>query len=103
LVYRALERAGNRLKNAHPKYDTSKMPATEIYRTLGGDVSSLLAGAWDCADEVLGPYTNDVNSVVETLDFYVRGLLASQRPHSAVVLGALLNSRPPLELITAKA
>ena len=39
-------------------------------------------------------HTDDAAAVVETLDFYVRGLLSSHRPHSAVVLGALLDSRP---------
>ena len=102
LVFRALERAGNRLKNAHPKYDAVKVPTTDLYRSLSGDPSVLLAGAWDCADEVLAPYADDVNSVVETLDFYVRGLLASQRPHSTVVMGALLGSRPPLQLLAPK-
>jgi len=94
LVYRALERAGNRLKNAHPRTDCSAMMATDVYKTLAGDADKLLAGAWECAPEVLGPYTDDLMSVVGTLDFYVRGLLSSHRPHSGVVLGALLDSRP---------
>ena len=94
LVYRALERAGNRLKNAHPRTDCSAMTATEVYRTLAGDPDRLLAGAWDCAVDLIGPYTDDVAGVVDTLDFYVRGLLSSHRPHSTVVVGALLDSRP---------
>jgi len=94
LVYRALERAGNRLKNAHPRTDCSAMLATDVYKTLAGDPDKLLAGAWECAPEVIGPYTDDLMSVVGTLDFYVRGLLSSHRPHSGVVLGALLESRP---------
>jgi len=100
LVYRVLERAGNRLRNAHPRTDTSAMPPESIYRALAGDPDKLLAGAWDCAPELLAPYTDDVPGVVATLDFYVRGLLSSQREHSAVVLGALLESTPatPLEL-----
>jgi hypothetical protein len=94
LVYRALERAGNRLRNAHPKTDTTAMQATDVYKTLAGDPDKLLAGAWECAADVLGPYTTDVLSVVDTLDFYVRGLLSSHRPHSVVVLGSLLATRP---------
>jgi len=92
LVYRALERAGNRLMNLHPKTDASKMATVDVYRTLNGDASSLLAGAWNCAPAILASYTNDVAGVVETLDFYVRGLLMSQRPHSGTVLSALLGS-----------
>jgi hypothetical protein len=94
LVYRALERAGNRLKNLHPRYDTSQTAAVAVYRTLSGDSDKLLDGAWDCAAEVLAPYAEDVDDVVGTLDFYVRGLLASHRPHSEVVLRALIDSRP---------
>ena len=38
--------------------------------------------------------------VVGTLDFYVRGLLSTKRPHSDVVLAALLGSRPtPIALV----
>jgi hypothetical protein len=93
LVYRALERAGNRLRNAHPRTDTAQMTAATVYRALSGEPDKLLAGAWECA-EMLEPYTDDVDGVVETLDFYVRGLLRSHRPHSPAVMGALLASRP---------
>lgn len=99
LVFRALERAGNRLRNAHPRTDTSLMAATDVYKTLTGEPDKLLAGAWDCAPDVIGPYTDDTDEVVATLDFYVRGLLSSHRPHSLVVLSALLTSRAsPLEV-----
>jgi len=98
LVYRALERAGNKLMNAHPKYDAKSMATVDVYRTLNGDTSSLLAGAWACAPAVLASYTGSVESVIETLDFYVRGLLESQRPHSATVLSALLAATMPRAL-----
>jgi hypothetical protein len=100
LVFRALERAGNRLRNGHPRTDTSMMAAVDVYRTLGGEADNLLAGAWDCAAEVLGPYTADTLGVTDTLDFYVRGLLSSHRPHSSVVLSALLASRPTALAVT---
>jgi hypothetical protein len=94
LVFRALERAGNKLKNQHPRTDASKVAAGKLYQTMSGDPEALLAGAWDCANETLASYTDDVDSVVATLDFYVRGLLSTQRPHSATVLAALLGSQP---------
>jgi hypothetical protein len=101
LVYRALERAGNRLKNTHPRTDTSLLASTDVYRTLAGDPEKLLEGAWDYAPSVLAPYVEDPSGVIDTLDFYVRGLLASHRPHSSVVLEALLASRPAvLEIAT---
>ncbi|RPJ77437.1 MAG: hypothetical protein EHM24_00030 [Acidobacteria bacterium] len=94
LVYRALERAGNRLRNAHPRTDTTKMAPTDVYKHLAGDPDHLLAGAWDCAFAVLEPYTDDADGVIATLDFYVRGLLGSHRDHSQVVMAALIGSRP---------
>ena len=94
LVFRALERAGNRLRNSHPRTDSAEMAAADVYRTLGGDADTLLAGAWTCAPDILAAYTDDVDGTVATLDFYVRGLLSSKRPHSGVVLAALLASQP---------
>jgi hypothetical protein len=92
LVFRALERAGNRLRNIHPRTDTSQMSAVDIYRTLSGDPDKLLAGAWECAGEILRPLTDDAEEAIATLDFYVRGLLSTHRPHNSTVLGALLSS-----------
>lgn len=94
LVYRALERAGNRLRNMHPRVDTSSVASADLYRHVTGDPDVLLAGAWDCAVDVLAPYTPDVEGMVSVLDFYVRGLLDSKREHSNVVMGALIASRP---------
>lgn len=94
LVYRALERVGNRLRSAHPRTDAARMETTDIYRSMSGNPDALLAGAWTCAPDVLSAYTDDVDGVVQTLDFYVRGLLSTQRPHSSVVLAALLRSQP---------
>lgn len=101
LVFRALERAGNRLKNKHPRTDVGAMPVHNIYTSLQGDETELLAGAWDCASEVLGSYTDDIEPVVELLDFYTRGLLSQKRPHNARTLSHLLSSGH-LDAITTK-
>ena len=95
LVFRALERAGNRLRNNHPRTEVLGAAAT-VYKAMSGDPDKLLDGAWTCAPDVLVPYveSDEVPAIVDTLDFYVRGLLASKRPHSEVVMTALLNSRP---------
>lgn len=98
LVFRALERAGNRLRNQHPLSDAKAMPVHTVHMALSGDPDYLLAGAWDCAPQVLQPYCDDVVAVVDVLDFYTRGLIASKRAPSDVVLGTLLKTRPtPLE------
>lgn len=90
LVFRALERAGNRLKNKHPMTDVSAMAAHKIYMTLNGDEGELLTGAWDCAGEVLAPHTSNVEEVVGVLDFYARGLLSQKRAHNPKTLSLLL-------------
>lgn len=92
LVFRALERAGNKLRNKHPRTDTQAMAAHEVYLTLAGDENELLAGTWDYAAESLTRYTTDADAVTQVLDFYVRGLLSQKRPHNAQTLSTLLAS-----------
>lgn len=93
LVYRALERAGNRLRNQHPRTDTQQMPTHRVYTVLAsGDPDHLLEGAWDCADDVLGAYDVDVPEVVGLLDFYTRGLLSQRREPNRNTLGLLMAS-----------
>lgn len=99
LLYRALERAGNRLRNIHPLSDTKAMAAHTVYLTLSGDADHLLAGAWDCAPEVLDEWCDDTEAVVDVLDFYARGLLSTKRAPSSVVLSTLLATRPTLILV----
>jgi len=94
LLYRALERAGNKLRNAHPLSDTKAMTAHTIYMSLAGDPDKLLEGAWQCATDLLGDYCDDVANVVDVLDFYAHGLIASKRAPSATVLETLLATRP---------
>jgi hypothetical protein len=104
LVYRALERAGNKLRNAHPRVDTTMTASADLYRSLSGDPDELLAGAWDCAPAILAKHTRDVAGVVDTLDFYVRGLLSQRRAPSEIVLATLIESRPSrLELEPVRA
>jgi hypothetical protein len=92
LVYRALERAGNKLRNLHPRTDTAAMTASEVYTILSGDESHLLEGSWDCAAKVLDGYECDVDAVVQVLDFYTRGLLSQKRPHNRRTLAHLLRA-----------
>lgn len=100
LLFRALERAGNRLRNVHPLSDTKAMTAHTVYMALSGDADHLLAGSWDAAPSVLGEYCSDIDGVIDVLDFYARGLLASKRAPSATVLSTLLATRPePAEVL----
>lgn len=91
LVYRALEKAGNRLKNVH-NGDTATMAADTLYLTYTGEHDHLLDGAWDCAPKVLDGYDADVKEVIATLDFYVRGLLSTKRAHNRETMVRLLQN-----------
>lgn len=99
LLFRALERAGNRLRNIHPLSDAKAMPVHTIYMALAGDPDHLLEGSWDCAPAVLGDYCDDPAGVVDVLDFYARGLLSSKRAPSTVVLETLLATRPEIAAV----
>ncbi len=90
LVFRALERAGNRLKNAHPRTDVTAMAVHTVYMTLAGDADHLLDGAWECAPDILSEYSVHVPEVTQVLDFYVRGLISQKRKHNRKTLARLL-------------
>jgi hypothetical protein len=99
-VFRALERAGNRLRNQHPRTDTQAMAAHQVFTILAGDADHLLEGAWDCAPEVLGTFDVNVPEIVDLLDFYTRGLLSQKRLPSQGTLNRLL-AATPTKAITA--
>lgn len=80
LVYRALERAGNRLRTASktapacPSFSTHEFIKTK-------DADYIMADAWSCADQTLAGLTN-VEDTVSVLDAYCRTLLEEQVPHT---------------------
>lgn len=85
LVYRALERAGNRLKNRVGKPPVG-IPAVELYLTLpykASDIDDLLQDAWSACD-ALGI------DCPEKLDAYTRSLLASKTAPSREGLARFL-------------
>jgi hypothetical protein len=91
LVYRALERAGNRLRSA--TNFTGKVMAADVYLSVQArpaSVDSLVADSWACADRVLGPLTPDVALVTAALDAYTRHLLSEQAEHTRERLRAVL-------------
>ena len=90
LVFRALERAGNKLRQKNQTLRNVEVHSAYLHAR--GDVDVLLDGAWGCATEVLKAYSEDTDEVVSTLDFYVRGLLTQQKPHSPHTLALLLKA-----------
>ncbi len=79
LVYRALERAGNRLRQG-----VAKPPGVPSYEThlfvKPALTDRLLDDAWSCAPQVLAGIA-DPESIVPVLNSYVCSLLAEQSPH----------------------
>lgn len=83
LVMRALERAGNRLKNRTQR----KIPgvdAVDMYRYYKVDTSTLnfvLDDAWGMVDKLAGSWGVDAERFKEVLDSYTRALIMEQKPH----------------------
>jgi hypothetical protein len=82
LVWRALERAGNRIRQSYGVKPPG-VPAYSIHTLYkaNGDAEAFLDDAWSCAPQVLNGLC-DVDSTVQTLNSYCRALLAEQAPHS---------------------
>jgi hypothetical protein len=93
LVLRALERAGNKLKNHH-RLTGVTTTADRLYLDYKGDPDKLLDGAWDCAARALDDYEVSADDVVSLLDFYARGLLTRQADYSRATLERLLMADP---------
>jgi hypothetical protein len=80
LVFRALERAGNRLKQGNPKPPGAN--AFEVHRFIkvNGNADTLLEDAWSCAPQVLSGIA-DPAQVVPVLDSYCKTLLTEGASH----------------------
>jgi hypothetical protein len=93
LVYRALERAGNRLRQQGVKPEGLR--SFEVHTALALDekqARSALGDAWTCAPMVLDGIA-DPEPVVTALDGYVRSLLTTGRPHTREALSQWMGAR----------
>ena len=77
LVFRALERAGNRLRAQGSR--PPGVPAYETHLYVKGD-GGCLADAWSCADKVLAGIA-DPTEIVPILNSYCQALITEQAPH----------------------
>jgi hypothetical protein len=105
LVFRALERAGNRIRSVHG-VRVPNVTAAETYlyhRTQPRDTSELLKDAWTCAPKVFDGITADVDGVVSCLDNYCRSLLVGQAPHTRDAMCSWLErvDNPHQELVVS--
>ena len=96
LVWRALERAGNRLSNpARAAGQDLSGTAAELRHTVADatcltDLDRLLEGAWDRVPDVCARYGVDAEPVRDVLDRYTRALMAAQAVHTYDGLSAVL-------------
>lgn len=87
LVYRALERVGNRLRQQGVKPDGLRSFEVHTALTLNSNqAKTALSDAWGCAPQVLDGLVEDPAKVTASLDGYVASLLTTGRPHSREAL-----------------
>jgi hypothetical protein len=94
LIYRALERAGNRLRNTVDKAPSCRSFETHTLIRANGSSAKVLEDAFSCAPEVLDGIA-DPAVVVPVLESYCHTLLAEQSPHERSRLSAWIESQMP--------
>lgn len=94
LVFRALERAGNRLRSL--KQTRPPVAAADTYQFVEcqvGELDKVLADAWDCIPRLMPHYPEMQQQVITAaLDSYCRHLLLNQRPYSRTEMEHYLTS-----------
>jgi hypothetical protein len=98
LVFRAMERAGNRLRTQGTK--PPGVPSYETHLYVKGNPDGCLTDAWSCADKVLAGIA-DPAEVIPVLNAYCHALIAEQSPHQRDRLAEwlrLAQRTPVLEL-----
>jgi len=80
LVFRALERAGNRLRQSVAKPPGVPAYETHLYVQANGTAEKMLEDAWSCAPQVLEGIA-DCKTVVPVLTSYCVSLMKEQSPH----------------------
>lgn len=105
LVWRALERAGQRMRSRSPRAgrpQLQQMSAASIHTVLAVEPDELnslglLDGAWERVPEIAGRFGLDTDVMTTVLDRHVRSLLQDQREHAIDDLYGLVAGIPPRE------
>lgn len=93
LVFRALERAGNRLKNKTQR----KIPGvgaaeTYLYHKVDtGTLDFVLEDAWSAVDRFAGDWGVNPKGLADCLDAYTRAILIEQKPHDPALMRQFVN------------
>jgi len=93
LVFRAMERAGNRLRSAQSGSRPSGVPAyeTHVWVSGAGRTTMLLDDAWSCAAQVLKGLTPDPTATIESLNAYCTMLIEKQQKHDRAAMAQWLH------------
>lgn len=81
LVYRALERVGNKLRNQGMRPPNVPSYETHLHVKSNGATAAMLDDAWSCAPQVLRGISTEPDRVIEVLNSYASMLLTEQSPH----------------------
>lgn len=93
LVFRALERAGNRLRNKTQR----KIPgvgAAETYlfhKVDTGTLDFVLEDAWSNVERFATKYGADPSRLTDCLDAYTRAIIVEQKPHDETMMRTFIN------------
>jgi len=93
LVFRALERAGNRLKNKTQRRIPG-VAAAEAYlyhKVDTGTLDFVLEDAWSAVGRFAPKYGADPQRLTDCLDAYTRAILVEQKPHDPAMMRTFIN------------
>jgi len=82
LVYRALERAGNRLRASGSRPPGVPAYETHLHVQANGSAAKVMEDAWSCAHQTLAGHVDDPAEVVRMLNSYCIDLIQRQQPHT---------------------
>jgi hypothetical protein len=81
LVLRALERAGNRLRNITQSRPPGKAYEAHVHLAANGSSAKCMEDAWEMAELVLAG-NPEATKIVSTLDSFCKALLNNQQPYT---------------------
>jgi hypothetical protein len=90
LVFRALERAGNRLRAAGSRPPGVPAYETHLHIEANGSADKAMEDAWSCAHQTLGRVVDDPSEVIRSLNAYCIDLIQNKQPHTHEALAKWL-------------
>ena len=93
LVFRALERAGNRLKNKTQRRIPGVAAADTymFHKVDTGTLDFVLEDAWSAVDRFAKKHGADAQELAGYLDAYTRAIMVEQKPHDEAMMRSFIN------------